>query len=173
MNGVIDRLLHRYEGGRMTRRDLIMSLSAIVMAQPKVTAQPSSPPIQVRGLNHVTLSVSDIPRSVEFYQGLFGMPVQSRQGTGTNLAAGSGSQFIGIFGGRSGNVDIGHFCLGVEGFDADRIMRTLEARGVEARVRMRDGTIPEVYLNDPDGIQVQLQDVSYCGGTGVLGNQCG
>ena len=38
MNGVIDRLLQRYEGGQMTRRDLIISLSAIVMAQPKVTA---------------------------------------------------------------------------------------------------------------------------------------
>ena len=34
-------------------------------------------------------------------------------------------------------------------------------------------TIPEVYLNDPDGIQVQLQDVSYCGGMGVLGSQWG
>jgi acyl-CoA synthetase (AMP-forming)/AMP-acid ligase II len=47
------------------------------------------------------------------------------------------------------------------------------------RVRMRgpeaggakEGT-PELYLSDPDGIVVQLQDVSYCGGAGVLGNVC-
>ena len=27
-------------------------------------------------------------------------------------------------------------------------------------------------FNDPDGIAVQIQDVSYCGGSGVLGDLC-
>ena len=30
----------------------------------------------------------------------------------------------------------------------------------------------ELMFNDPDGIPVQIQDVSYCGGSGVLGNLC-
>jgi hypothetical protein len=35
----------------------------------------------------------------------------------------------------------------------------------------KEGT-PELYFTDPDGILVQLQDVSYCGGSGVLGTVC-
>ena len=34
------------------------------------------------------------------------------------------------------------------------------------------GGTPELYFTDPDGIAIQLQDVSYCGGGGYLGNTC-
>ena len=97
---------------------------------------------------------------------------QSRQGTGTHLQVGSGPSFIGCYGGNGAQPDIGHFCLGVENFDPDRVTQRLGDHGVQSRVRMRDDTIPELYFQDPDGITVQLQDVSYCGGSGRLGNQC-
>src|SRR2546421_476818 len=35
----------------------------------------------------------------------------------------------------------------------------------------KEGT-PELFLGDPDGFVVQLQDTSYCGGAGALGNVC-
>ena len=35
-----------------------------------------------------------------------------------------------------------------------------------------EGGTPELYFTDPDGILLQLQDVSYCGGGGYLGNEC-
>jgi catechol 2,3-dioxygenase-like lactoylglutathione lyase family enzyme len=34
-----------------------------------------------------------------------------------------------------------------------------------------EGT-PELYFEDPDGIMIQLQDASYCGGGGVRGDRC-
>ena len=34
-----------------------------------------------------------------------------------------------------------------------------------------DGT-PELYFVDPDGLSVQLQDTTYCGGSGPLGQNC-
>jgi hypothetical protein len=34
------------------------------------------------------------------------------------------------------------------------------------------GGTPELYFTDPDGILLQLQDVSYCGGGGYLGDEC-
>ena len=135
-------------------------------------AQSTDPPIKVRGLNHVTTFATDIPRAVEFYQSLFGMQIQSRQGTGINLGVGSGTQFVGVYCGPNAQPGIHHFCLGVEGFDPDRIVETLAEQGVQARVRMRDDRIPEIYLTAPDGISVQLQDVSYCGGSGILGTSC-
>ena len=35
----------------------------------------------------------------------------------------------------------------------------------------KDGT-PELYFTDPDGLLVQLQDVTYCGGAGPFGEMC-
>ena len=44
-------------------------------------------------------------------------------------------------------------------------------RGAE-RVGATEGT-PELYFTEPDGILIQLQDISYCGGNGYLGEECG
>jgi catechol 2,3-dioxygenase-like lactoylglutathione lyase family enzyme len=110
-------------------------------------------------LNHVTLNVSNVERAVEFYQKLFGLPVVSRQENGVNL--GTGSSFLGLYR-IDGPPAIHHFCLGVEGFDVDRVLKTLEEHGITGSIRMR-GDVKELYFRDPDGIQVQLQDVSYRG----------
>ena len=42
---------------------------------------------------------------------------------------------------------------------------------MENRGGAKEGT-PEFYFTDPDGLVIQLQDVTYCGGGGVLGNVC-
>ena len=41
-----------------------------------------------------------------------------------------------------------------------------------AQPRRRAGGTPELYFTDPDGLLIQLQDVTYCGGAGFLGNVC-
>ena len=163
--------------------------SGVVVPIPMSTllAQGVSESIGVRTLNHVTLSVSDVARSVEFYQRLFGMAIQARQDSAVCLQIGSGPQFITV---AEMNIDAGihHYCLGVDDFDADEALDQLGAHGVTtaetlspmtARVRMRgpelggaeQGT-PELYLADPDGILVQLQQADYCGGGGSLGALC-
>jgi len=184
----VEGMLELYEGGKVSRRGLVRALVALAAGLPlRGSAQEPSrveapsgggggalgnPPIPVVSLNHVTCFVSDLDRTVAFYEELFGMPVQSDQGIGRNLSAGSRTQFVGIYqvGGNAPRLD--HLCLGVENFEVDRIMGELQTRGIDARVRMRDGTVPEIYLSDPDGLQIQLQDPAYCGGGGVLGDQC-
>ena len=81
----------------LTRRQLLSSLPALALAPRALVAQPSraaqttggAPPIRVRSLNHFGIAVSDPKRSVDFYQGLFGMPVQARAGTTTILRLGT------------------------------------------------------------------------------------
>ena len=112
------------------RRGFLVSFPALMMA-PRVMAQSSSAPITVRGINHVTLHVSDLKRSVDFYQGLFGMPVRGRQGQTTLLQLGPGPQFIAIAPVAGGAApSITHYCLGIEGFNVDRVMAALVASGV-------------------------------------------
>ena len=35
------------------------------------------------------------------------------------------------------------------------------------------GNTPEIHMGDPNGLAIQLQDPSYCGGGGTLGGVCG
>jgi catechol 2,3-dioxygenase-like lactoylglutathione lyase family enzyme len=186
MSKMIEKLLSRYEGGRMTRRELVATLTTLAVAPTRLVAQGAPAPVAVRSLNHVSIEVKDVDRSVEFYQRVFGLKVKSREGTPgnpiagggsgisvVNLATGAGPEFIGIYNGSaaSGNGSIGHFCLGVQNYDADRVMKTLTDQGVKARMRTR-GESKEIFVTDPDNISVQLTDVSYCGGSGPFGNKC-
>ena len=195
----------------LTRRSFLGSLAAI-SAVPALASAPTAAhapasrtgraprqeaggaeaPIPVQSWNHMTLTVTDIGRSREFYQGLFGMTVAARQARTLILRVGDGPQFIALGGGRP-NVTphINHFCLTVDAFDDERLVGILGEHGVaptdvpgqnaarRVRVRMRaaefggapEGT-PELYLGDPDGVVVQLQDTTYCGGEGLLGELC-
>jgi len=166
---------------QITRRHVLRSLPALAAAS-RVLAQPNKPVIRVRALNHMTLLVSDPKRSLEFYQGLFGMPVQARQSSDSGLLRiGSGPQYIALAAaGANRKPGIDHFCMTTEGFNAGQLFPILADHGVtkseapgpmKAWTRMRGGAL-EFHLGDPDGIVVQLQDPSYCGGTGSLGNVC-
>jgi catechol 2,3-dioxygenase-like lactoylglutathione lyase family enzyme len=172
----------------MTRRTLLLSGPMLVAAK-RLLAQAggAATTLTARALNHIAIAVSDKKRSMEFYQGLFGWPIQHTQGGTTGLRIGAGPQYMTMGQGKPG---FGHWCLTVEGFDVDRITQVLALHGVsrtetseagpkKAWVRMRgeanggarEGT-PEFYVNDPDGIRLQIQDVRYCGGPGVFGEGC-
>jgi catechol 2,3-dioxygenase-like lactoylglutathione lyase family enzyme len=148
-----------YNASRViSRRCLLLSLPAL-MAAPRLiaqVAQSSLPPkgvppgpVRARGINHVTLSVRDVKRSVDFYQGLFGMPVISPQQSTVNLQIGAGPQFLGVSDAGSEPPRIDHLCLGVDDFHE-------EQRRVE----------------DPNGFVIHLQDARSCGEGHLPGNAC-
>lgn len=160
MSALIEQVLLRYETGRMTRRQFVASLAAL-MTGASASAQGPTPSIPATTLNHVTLRVSDVDRSVKFYQKLFDLSVANRQKNSTGLSL--GSSHLGVSQVQNGEQPhINHFCLGVPGFDADRVMQLVYAHGVKGSIRMR-GDVKELYFMDPDNLRVQLQDVSYHG----------
>ena len=164
----------------LDRRGFLASLPALAMA-PRLVAQSAKPQIKTRGINHVKLIVSDLKRSIDFYQGLFGMPIQSRAGSSeAALRIGPGPQHLALATDPDANPTIESYCLGVENFNADQILKTLADHGVAksdyrgantVQVATR-GERTDIYLNDPDELIVQLQDAGYCGGTGRLGASC-
>lgn len=187
-----DHLMKVLENQQLSRRSFLGSAAALAVTacstSVKAAAMNSGPPLPVQSINHMTLSVSDPAASLAWYQGLFGMPIAARQGNTTVLQVGDGPQFMAIGGTPSDNPRISHLCLAVDNFDDERAVQILAEHGVESadqsgamqsRVRMRgsefggapSGT-PELYFGDPDGIVVQLQDTSYCGGSGLLGEDC-
>jgi len=85
--------------GEISRRELLLSIPAAVML-PRIfsarAAQAGKPAVAVKTINHFALAVSDVSKSVDFYQGLFGMPIQQRQGSTVILRIGSGPQYMAL-----------------------------------------------------------------------------
>ncbi len=154
----IENLLASYERGSMSRRQLITA-SARTATSAVAAAAPAQAPLRAATLNHVTLAVSDVERSHRFYRELLAMSVVSRQTNGLNLGVGP-SSFLGLY--DIGSPRIHHFCLGVENFEADSTLKTLEKKGIKGRISPRDD-VKELYFEDPDGISVQLQGPDYRG----------
>lgn len=158
--------------------------------------------MRLQDLNHFTAFVGDGAGANRFYQETFGLTVQAYQGPGSPVTGiGDGRQFVmyaggGGRGGRGGAArtpaNIHHGSFNMYDFDVDRVLATLTDYGLAARAEQArttgplmhyvsrrmperggaEGGTPELYFTDPDGILLQLQDVSYCGGGGYLGNEC-
>jgi catechol 2,3-dioxygenase-like lactoylglutathione lyase family enzyme len=166
----------------INRRRFLLSLPALALAPRILDAQPGGAPIRVRGINHVSLNVADLARSVDFYQRLFGLPSRRLGATSVQLQIGSGPQHLGLSAAAPGAAPkIDHFCLGVDAFNVDRITKVLAEHGVAKsekpgpltlRVIAGAAGAPSLHMGDPDGIDVQLQDAAYCGGSGPLGTVC-
>jgi len=154
-------------------------------------AEPAPEPgsLTALGLSHFTINVTDPPRTNAFYQQAFGFGIQAYQAATPALGVGPGDHFLMFIGAGGGGARINHVCLTVQDFDVDRVQGVLEAHGVTPRnggpgplehwisLRMPnrggapEGT-PELYFSDPDGLSIQLQDPTYCGGGGYLGDVC-
>jgi catechol 2,3-dioxygenase-like lactoylglutathione lyase family enzyme len=161
-----DQLLTRYESGQISRRELLGGLAALAVVAPANAAAPSI--ASVAQMNHVTLFVKDVKKSVEFYQRLFGLPVLTLQDPGVNLRV--GASFLGIYPAGDRPASINHVCFGLDKFDADETLEKLTDAGVKGRIRQR-GDTKELYFTDPDNLSMQLQDTRYIGGKGALGDQ--
>lgn len=155
--------------------------------------------IRLADLNHFTVFVGNGAEANRYYQETFGLAVQAYQGPQSPVTGiGDGKQFVMYAGGggRGGGggaptpANIHHGSFNMYDFDEERVLATLTEYGLTARGngqagpkvhyvsrRMPDrggaeGGTPELYFTDPDGILLQLQDPSYCGGGGYLGNEC-
>src|SRR5437016_14629674 len=84
MENLIAKLLQDFEEGKMTRRQLIQSLTLTATAASALNAAPAAPAdgyvARVVSLNHVSYQVSDYKKSRDFYAGLFGMKVSRGDG---------------------------------------------------------------------------------------------
>lgn len=152
--------------------------------------------IELREINHFTTYVSNFELTNEFYRNLFGLENQAFQGMFPLLGLTDGRQFMMFVGGtqegepsQPGRID--HVSFNIENFTEESVLERLTEYGLTARPegaqlrplqhwvsrRMPErggapGGTPEVYFSDPDGIQIQLQHHTYCGGGGEFGENC-
>ena len=149
--------------------------------------------ITLSDINHFTCFVSDGAAANVFYQDFFDLEIQAFQGpNGPVTGIGDGYQFVMYAGGGGGSTpaNIHHVSFNMDNFVVDEVLGNLEKHGITDRGERRtaemmhyislrmperggaEGGTPEVYFTDPDGILMQIQDTSYCGGGGYLGSEC-
>jgi len=130
-------------------------------------------PLEIRGLDHVVLRVSELTRSLRFYVDLLGCREERRSDALGLVQLRAGANLIDLVvvdsplgriggaaaGAQGRNVD--HIALQLEHFDADEIRARLEEFGVQAGdVAQRYGALgmgPSMYVRDPDGNVVELK----------------
>src|SRR5678809_59974 len=163
MASMIDSLFDQYDRGGMPRRHLVEALAVLVLPG-SAQAAPASTPI-VRGLsvNHVALTVSDIPRSFAFYERLFGVTKgwpATDAGTGIHMDLPDGYISIDSVAAQKGVIT--HFAVAVDHMDrvaakrlADKINSELpDAKARDSYQANTGGST--VNLRDPDGFFVQI-----------------
>ena len=130
-------------------------------------------PVEVLGLDHVVLRVSDIEASLDWYRRVLGCTVERRiEGFGLHQLR-AGANLIDLVpveseAGRPGGGAPGkkrrnmeHFAVQLAHFDEGQIRAFLKRRGVEpdavARRYGARGHGPSLYVSDPDGNTVELK----------------
>ena len=152
MTDHFDVLVSAYDRGALTRRQLLRALAAFVPAAGAAQTA-DTPAMKGRMLHHVNVQVSDVARSEVFYRKLLGLPasrvVQGPDNHGLDLPG--GGLIILQRSDTPGRID--HFCVGVDGWNADRLRAATKAAGID---RVIGTAADNFFAADPDGLRVQV-----------------
>jgi len=157
MQLIIERMLGDFERGLLTRRQLAVSLAALVT---EAQAAPKQSGLRAVSLNHVTVRVPDVHRTSLFYQEFFGMPL--KQHSETTHILGVGKSFFGIEQ-KGDTAALDHYDFGIAAFNADDVTARLQARNLKPEP---GGTKESFKFRDPDGFLVQVNAPDYAGHVG-------
>lgn len=162
----IEELVALFERKQIDRRHLIGAL-LVATAAPGASVEAQSPLFDGRGVNHVTIFVSDLQKSRAFYERLVGATVMYEGGRFYDMRLSGGNSFISIV--QSATPRIDHLCVGIPNFDTDKAeaMIQKEFPDSQAKATSTPPGAPQpikwrsVNLKDPDGNAVQLGDVNF------------
>ena len=148
----IDDILNQYDRGLLTRRQLVQGL--FLGAAPSVLQAPRTA-LRARSLDHVAIVVSDLARSRDFYEKLFGNVMPTRP-DGMQLQLPFGMRSHLNLNADGGKVGLDHFAVAVEGFAVEgaiaSVKRALPGTKIETAA-------DSISLIDPDGVRIQIEPV--------------
>jgi catechol 2,3-dioxygenase-like lactoylglutathione lyase family enzyme len=148
---VISDLVRRFERGRLSRRELIQTLTLDAAAG----ASASAAPLRSGSINHVSVLVTDMARSIEFYNRVFGLSVQNEDKANKISRLGIGGKVLVSLRVEPPAGQIDHFAIGVEGFNRDAVTKELQGMGLTPRENLEFG----FHVKDPDGANVQITGI--------------
>ena len=154
----IEAVLNKFECGKLTRRQLVLSLAAVAAGAQSAAKEEG---FRAVSINHITVKVPDLHRTSNFYQEFFEMPL--KQHSAKTHILGVGDCFFGIEQGDSQAARVDHFDFGIAGFDADAVRAKLS----KLNLKFDSSNSKESFkFYDPDGFLVQVNAPDYVGHVG-------
>jgi catechol 2,3-dioxygenase-like lactoylglutathione lyase family enzyme len=151
MEQVISNLVTRFERGRLSRRELIQALAMVAGAGTMASAASLKP----GSINHVSVLVSDMPRSIDFYNRVFGLSVVNEDAPNKISRLGVGGKVLVSLRVEPPPGLVDHFAIGVESFEREAVTRDLQGMGLTPRENLEFG----FHIKDPDGANVQITGI--------------
>jgi glyoxylase I family protein len=155
MEAIISNLLSRFEKGSLSRRDLVQGLAMLAAGGAATgTALAAQDEIDFKAANidHVSIHVADLQRSVNFYQRMFGFTVVSQDQPQGIIRLGNDKKVLVSLNHGSPAGEIDHFAIGVPRFNAQSDARYFTQRAATPS----QGDYAGFHIKDPDGINVQI-----------------
>jgi glyoxylase I family protein len=150
MESIVSDLVTRFEKGSLSRRELVHGLAMLAASGTAAVAQEDLD-FKAADIDHVSIHVADLQRSVDFYQKMFGFTVVSQDQPNGIIRLGNTKVLVSVNNGRpAGLVD--HFAIGIPRFTGDAATRYLRERGAVPL----QGDYAGLHIKDPDGVNVQI-----------------
>jgi glyoxylase I family protein len=152
MQAIISSLVGRFEAGALSRRELIQGLTLLAGAAGVASAAPAQETaLKGTKIDHISIQVTDLPRSTAFYRDVFGLSVVSEDKPNEIVRLGTGRAIVSLHH-KSPTGLVDHFAIGIERFDRDAVTRILKQRGLNPEENLDAG----FHIKDPEGISVQI-----------------
>ena len=152
MESVISNLLSRFEKGSLSRRELVQGLAMLAASATAASAQDAIS-FKAANIDHVSVQVGNLQRSIDFYQKMFGFTVvsQAEEGGVKIVRLGNVRMLVSLnTGGLPGRID--HFAIGIPRFTRESITGYLTQHGASPL----QGDLAGLHIKDPDGVNVQI-----------------
>jgi len=151
MEAIISDLVKRFERGTLSRRHLIQGLTMLAAAGGAVSAESQEAPFKSTRIDHISIQVTDLPRSIDFYQKVFGLTILNEDEANEIVRMGTTRIIVSLHRKPpTGIVD--HYAIAIDGFDRESATRTLEQHGLTPAQNLDYG----FHVRDPEGIPVQI-----------------
>jgi len=150
MESIISGLVARFERGSLSRRDLVRSLATLAAGGTAASAQEELN-FKSATIDHVSIQVADLQRSIDFYQKTFGFAVVSQEQARSIMRLGNTRNLVSL-NRESPTGIVDHFAIGIPKFNKDVAVRYLKERGVTPL----EGNFAGFHVKDPDGVRVQI-----------------
>jgi catechol 2,3-dioxygenase-like lactoylglutathione lyase family enzyme len=151
MDSDIDDLVARFEQGTLSRRQLIQGLTALAAASGALPAAAQPTPFRSTRIDHISVQVTDMARSIEFYEKIFGLKILGEDKENEIVRMGVTRIIVSLH--RKPPVGIvDHFAIAIDNFDRDAVTAELAKHGLKTEQNLDYG----FHVRDPEGIPVQI-----------------
>src|SRR4029077_21038006 len=115
-------------------------------------AQAQDTAIKPVKIDHVSIQVTDLPRSIAFYQKIFGCAGGRERKPNEIVRLGPGGRVLVSLHHKSPTGLVDHYAIGVDKFNKEAETRELKDRRVTPEENLDAG----FHIKDPEGMRVQI-----------------